>query len=531
MRLAGSVAWRKPNKPGRVNERTEIVRVSRAAREFTVEQLHRVCPPLDRLEAAASVPDVEVQHGGALGLEEKIVDGREGYAFGLIRAHLVEHIGTTGCEPTPDELYRSAWPVYFRKADQVRPGRGPTFFMQKCVECVRAFRSGQIPFAKTLDEAVETYVAKGHEIAREAAGDDEFDEDEPAGDVFEALTIGEIKQLPDADWLIKEAIQRGGLGFMYGAPGSFKSFICYDLALALAYGCGEWIGREAKAAGSVLYLASEGSTGARKRIEAWQRKHGIDTDSDGFRLIRSTISFMQASDVTKLERTVAAIVARSGPVSTIFVDTVSRVLPGADENLQKDMTLFVAACDRLRERFDATVIGVHHTNKAGDMRGSTVFLGQGDFIFRVDKDEDRKGGVLTCEKQKDAEDGWRVAFAVEAHAWTPVGRLQEVSSLTVKFTGDPAPTENELKWPPREVSRAVQRTINEAWMRGKPLSPYPQTGREGRYAVKNIMQEHSLPKAVVEMMLETWQASDVLSLQTMDGHSKAKGLRVLKWID
>ena len=53
----------------------------------------------------------------------------------------------------------------------------------------------------------------------------------------------------------------------------------------------------------------------------------------------------------KLLATVQAIADEVGPIAAVFVDTVSRVLPGAEENLQKDMTLFVKACDAVRERF------------------------------------------------------------------------------------------------------------------------------------------------------------------------------------
>ena len=61
----------------------------------------------------------------------------------------------------------------------------------------------------------------------------------------------------------------------------------------------------------------------------------------------------------------------TGQIAAVFVDTVSRVLPGAEENLQKDMTRFVEACDAVRNKFGATVIGIHHTNYAGGIRGST----------------------------------------------------------------------------------------------------------------------------------------------------------------
>lgn len=530
MRLAGTVAW--PKKDGRILERTEVVRPSRAAREFTLEQMQRAFPPLARAEAAASsIADVEVTPGGALGLEEVVTDGREGYAFRLVRAHLHEWIGTTGSDPTPDELYRSVAPVYLKKADQVRPGRGPEFLKQKCVEAVRAFHAGQIPFMRDLEEAVLSYA----ERQSHAAPEEDLDPNASRGnvngeDLFQVLSIADIKQLPDADWLVHEAVPRGGLGFVYGAPGSYKSFVCYDLALALAHGHATWMDRALKGGGSVLYVASEGATGVKNRITAWQRAQGVEIDSAAFRLIRQSMSFMDPSDVDRLERTVAAVVEAGGPVDVVFVDTVSRVLPGADENLQKDMTIFVAACDRLRERFGATVIGVHHTNKNGDIRGSTVFVGQGDFVFRVDKDGETKGGVLTCEKQKEAEDGWKAAFSMETQSWMPEGRLVEASSLTVKWTGQPdaAP---KVKWPARDKLRAFQRDIAAAFLEGEPLSLAPQTKLAGRYAPTRLSAAHEVSADLVLQVLETWLSNQVVKVQEVSSHAKLKGLNVLKWLE
>lgn len=535
MRLAGSLAWPKPNKVGRVLERTEFVTVAGASREFDLAQLHHAFPPVERHEGDSSIADVEVRQGGALGLEEIVTDGREGYAFRLVRAHMHELIGTTGAEPTADELYRSVAPVYLAKTDQVRPGRGPEFLKAKCAEAVRAFRAGQIPFMRDLEEAVQTYAerARGEGVAHaDTPFAAEPSDDAARDDLFEVLSIADIKRLPDADWIVHEAIPRHGLGFVYGAPGSYKSFVCYDLALSLAYRKETWLERAIKHNGSVLYLASEGSQGAKNRITAWQMANGVEADDGAFRLIRTSISFMNPEDIDKLERTVAAVVAASGPVDTVFVDTVSRVLPGADENLQKDMTLFVAACDRLRERFGATVIGVHHTNKNGDMRGSTVFLGQGDFIMRLDKDEDGKGGVLTCEKEKDAEDGWKVAFGVDKQAWTPVGRLKEESSLSVKWTGKPeAIPAGTVKWPPRDTLRTFQRLIEDAFKKGAPMSLAPQTKKDGRYAVTRLAAVVDVAPLQVQQVIETWLANGVLEVQEADSHSKLKGLKVVKWLD
>jgi hypothetical protein len=157
MRLGGGINW--PKKDGRVLEKIEIVHPSGAATSFSLEQIHRAFPPAAALPAG-EMADVTVTPAGALGLTEKVMDGRETYAFRLVRAHLREWIGTTGCEPTADELYKDVAPVYLAKADQVRPGRGPEFLKQKVADALRAYHAGQIPGMRTLEEGVQTWAER-----------------------------------------------------------------------------------------------------------------------------------------------------------------------------------------------------------------------------------------------------------------------------------------------------------------------------------------------------------------------------------
>lgn len=475
----------------------------------------------------------------------KVINGRERFfATKLLPRVIRQFQEETGADPSVEELWTEAFALFVEEADNsderwTSPD-GQQQLRARVANTLRRLRLGRMARIglASIDTGVGAEEARAAQEAFAAARPfvGEAQLSAPIGqlgddDLFEVLSIADLRALPDAEWMVDKAIPRQGLGFIYGPPGSYKSFICGGLGLSLAYRQETWIDRPIKHDGSVLYIANEGAAGLKNRITAWQVKNGITEDTERFRLIRKAMSFMDATDVARLERTVAAEVDQRGAVDTIFVDTVSRVLPGADENLQKDMTVFVAACDRLRERFGATVIGVHHTNKVGEMRGSTVFLGQGDFIYRVEKDEGRRSGLLTCEKQKEAEDGWKVAFTVEEQSWQPPGRIEPVSSLTVSFGGEPEPEEQESKWPSRDVCKAVLQDINAAWTKGKPWSPHARAGTEGRYAVRNISQAYKLPAPLVQHMIEAWQTNEIIGFEQFDSHSKAKGLRVLQWLD
>lgn len=348
----------------------------------------------------------------------------------------------------------------------------------------------------------------------------------PATGTFELLNVRQIKTLPDPNWLVKGLVTDNGLGFIFGPPGCGKSFVAIGMALSVACGLGEWWGRPIERSGPVVYISSEGQSDLKFRIAAWEAKTGQKADDAPFYLIRQGINFMAESDVQTLIRTIRLVADEAGELpALVFVDTVSRVLPGADENLQKDMTLFVAACDAVRAEFSATVVGVHHTSRAGNMRGSTVFDGAGDFLAQIEREEREDGeriGVLTARKIKAAEDGWKQTFDLEE---VQVGLT--ATSLFAAPCEAPAEATSGSGWPSREVCRRILSDIESAWARGEPLSEFVQAKRAGRYAPAVIARLHRLKPKLAEEMIQRWLVEGVLRTAERDPHSKLMGLKVI----
>ena len=212
---------------------------------------------------------------------------------------------------------------------------------------------------------------------------------------FALLTRSDLGQLPSIEWLVDSVVPATGLSVLYGPSGAGKTFAALSMAYAVAVGI-DWLGR-GTLPGPVVYIAAEGRSGLRSRIEALERVHGLAADS--LYVLPEAVQLGRERDVAALEE---ALTSLPQPPALIIVDTLARCLVGGDENSAKDVGLFVAGVDRLRETFECAVLVVHHSGKAGDSyRGSSALVGAADAVIRFEG----HGGILTmhCEKLKDAE--------------------------------------------------------------------------------------------------------------------------------
>ena len=473
-----------------------------------------------------------------------IIDGREDYMTKMVWAAVVDL--KRDCPGDLGSLSQvhmmEAFATYERKvksrlhgldsnAERLeREGRGITMFASKWDNAIEQW-DGKVAQHAAVERPSRPFEDKPEPVpfykVDPETGELTVEAKKPDPGVFEFLDVEAILSLPKPKYLIDRLMIEAALGFVYGPPGCGKSFLTIGMGLSIAAQCAEWFGRSIKKSGPVVYISSEGTGDIGTRILAWEKESGVRVRGLPFYLIRQTINFMAAADVEKLLKTVASIsqVAGQAPVA-VFVDTVSRVLPGADENLQKDMTLFIAACDAVRVTFDATVVGVHHTSRAGNLRGSTVFDGAGDFLLGIEREEGETIGQIHARKIKSAEDGWKQPFELKK---VVVSDITGESSLYAKASTEQAKPKEV--WPDKAVCRTILDLIRRAWFDGRPLSSYSQTRKQGRYAQAIIAKQFDIPEKLAEMMIDTWLSNQVLSYEVADKSTKMQGLKVIGSID
>lgn len=339
-------------------------------------------------------------------------------------------------------------------------------------------------------------------------------------DIFPVLRLQDIEDRPPPRFLVDRHIPQVSTGFLYSAPGVGKSFLALDMALSIAFGAADWHGDPIDAGDDnpcVLYLAAEGSFGFRNRVRAWREARGFKKDDPNrFTMIERTIDFMDPNDITKLIRTIRKAV-QCRPC-LVIVDTVSRSMPGADENLQKEMTLFVKACDEVKDAFQCAVLGVHHAGKSGDMRGSTVLRGAGDFVFKLERTKGKSVGRLTCEKQKDGPDGWE-----EPYVFEKADLADGQTSLVVARAALPGGRDGAMS--PTAASRVLA-AMKTAWDMGAPWGKTRRSGDD--YAVDRMVRDFGLTAEQAESYLGLWLADGTVDVAEVSRKTKKMGYRVLR---
>lgn len=346
-------------------------------------------------------------------------------------------------------------------------------------------------------------------------------------DVFETLSLDELVNMPPPTWLIEGLIPQHGLVLLYGRPGEHKTFIAIDGALRVAYGL-DWHGRTIKRVG-VLYIAGEGRFGIGQRIKGWRKKHGLAGVDAPFKLLPVAVHMLDPANVEKLKRTIDQVREEIDfEIGMVVIDTVSRAIPGQDENSQEAMSLFVDACAEIQNHCGGVVIGIHHSGKDADrgMRGSTVLLGGCDTAIRVAKEEDHT--VLSVEKQKDGEEIEDVHFTMEVVDITSGLGKEQSTLVPVIGAGATPAAEKRLSW---HQIREIFKSIDDAWREGAPWSVFPHARRKGRFAVDLISDQYGVTKREAETCITQWQQNGYLVTEAGKFHGKASGLRVVKYLE
>ncbi len=253
-----------------------------------------------------------------------------------------------------------------------------------------------------------------------------------------ALQTAFLSTLNESWHIVGILPESGILIVMYGAPGSYKSFIVLDMGLCIATGKA-FHGHRVKQ-GTVIYIAAEGQSGILKRIQAWIKLHNIE-QVDNFNLIPVQVILDDPSELQEFISTIKGL-----KPSLIVIDTLARCMKG-DENSTADMGQVIIACNKINESTGAQIMLIHHSGKdvTKGARGSIALTGAADTMLITSKTA-KQEVTLNCEKQKDYEPFSAMPFKLDL---VDTGYLTEdrdnIQSLVPVHDPDSAPTKEVIK--------------------------------------------------------------------------------------
>lgn len=228
-------------------------------------------------------------------------------------------------------------------------------------------------------------------------------------DGFPVTWVSDAVLKLDGNPIVKGLIDPGAFVLIYGPSGSGKSFFTADLGQHIATGRA-WRGRKV-AAGLVVYIAAEAGASILKRFVAWRDNRVSETlERVPLAVLTRGPNLISGTDFETLAAQLASLQQEAGlPLTLVVFDTLSRSMPGGDENKAEDMTRAIQAADHLRDQFNCATVFVHHSGKQIDngARGHSSLFAAADLVLQV------VDGQAKVEKVRDGVSGELFPFVLE----------------------------------------------------------------------------------------------------------------------
>jgi hypothetical protein len=224
--------------------------------------------------------------------------------------------------------------------------------------------------------------------------------------------LSEFTSQPFPRWLIKEILPECDVGMVYGAPGSGKSFLCWDIACSLSRGVTEWGGKRARPT-KCGWIAAEAVGSVGPRAKAYAQHHNIPVESFDVPVIAATPDL---GDPKQVERIIAGVKALQ--IGLLFIDTLSAVRGDRDEN-SAEMQMVMNGARAIRYSTGCVVIVIHHVGKdvTKGARGSSAIRATVDVELEVERIEQGEAGEdvrnVKITKQRDGRDGQAFAYTLK----------------------------------------------------------------------------------------------------------------------
>ena len=228
--------------------------------------------------------------------------------------------------------------------------------------------------------------------------------------IYSARDLLDLEDDPNR-WIVPNMIPRAQRTLVFGAGGTFKSTVIFDLAVAVSAKRLLFQQFPVQIYGPVLVNSTEGNLfESKRRILAHARAHDVNPAEIPLYFCQQPFCLDERGDVAALEQ----VMQELKPVMVVL-DPLDSFFSG-DENSAKETKAVRRTVDRLIRTYDTAFIIIHHETKSQEKptpRGSGAWYGWVDAVLHVKTKSLNIPGVATPQqnveinslKQRNGETG------------------------------------------------------------------------------------------------------------------------------
>jgi archaellum biogenesis ATPase FlaH len=275
----------------------------------------------------------------------------------------------------------------------------------------------------------------------------------------EPMSLREFRQnsSTEVEWLIPGWLPLGTCALLHGDGGTGKTLMAYGLARAIAYG-EPWNGYETRQGKVLLIQCDEPQIVLRNRMDLFQ----IGDDAP--------LGILPDWQVEAIPR-LATYLETERP-SLVVIDSLSAINTSTifSEN-DTEYARPILQLTKLCSQFNTTMVLIHHSNAAGQARGTRAIHNSASEVWGLKVADNQKDRILTVNKTRlgRAPGSYRFEFDEDDYSFTYVGDLDDAE-------GNGATQEEKIRiWLYEEENRGIPYTSRE--IREKCAIPAPATRR------------------------------------------------------
>lgn len=259
---------------------------------------------------------------------------------------------------------------------------------------------------------------------------------------IELVQVGDMARRPISEEIIPGLLD-DGVVLIVAKEGTGKTFLGVSMGVHVAGGV-PWNRKPVKK-GMVVYCIAEGASFFTYRVTTACDAFKVRASEipfyvlDGSINLRSNEKGEKNPDVLALLKSIRDLEVKAEQQCRLLIfDTLSRCMPGGDENDQRDAGELIHGVEFLRHELGCGIVLMHHMRKGGDLvRGSTVLTAAADEVIVCKSDPEETLQLWTTKdggkrKDRDGIEQWTEKVLVGMTDGEMTVRCEEEEETLVK---------------------------------------------------------------------------------------------------